>query len=52
MEKTWGNIPEDEARTIRSVAKKITDQEIAERFQKVGEEIKFKIFVKSDRSIA
>ena len=52
MEKTWGNITEQEARTIRSIAKKITDQEIDERFQNVGDEVKFKIFVKSDRSMA
>ncbi len=52
MEKTWGKLTEDEAATIRSKAKKITEQEIDERFSTFGDMVKFKIFVKTDRSIA
>ena len=33
-------------------AKKITEKEIDERFQKIGDEVKFKIFTKTDRSMA
>jgi C1A family cysteine protease len=52
MEKTWGKLSEDEAAAIRSTAKRITDEEIGERFSTVKDEVKFKIFVKTDRSIA
>jgi C1A family cysteine protease len=52
MEKTWGNLTEEEAAVIRSTAKRVTDEEIEERFSKDGDEVKFKIYVKTDRSIA
>jgi C1A family cysteine protease len=52
MEKTWGNLSKQEAGAIRSRARKITEKEIDERFQKIGDEVKFKIFTKTDRSMA
>jgi C1A family cysteine protease len=52
MEKTWGNLSEEEAAVIQSKARRLTDQEVGERFNTVGEVVKFKIYVKTDRSIA
>lgn len=52
MEKTWGNLGEQAAKAIRSRAKKITEKEIEERFQTIGDEVRFKIYVKTDHSMA
>ena len=50
--KTWGNLTNQEAEAIQSRAKKLSEKEINERFQKIGDEVKFKIFTKTDRSMA
>lgn len=52
MEKTWGNLSEKEAGAIQSRSKKISEKEIEDRFNVVDNAVKFKIYVKSDSSLA
>jgi C1A family cysteine protease len=52
MHKTWGKLNEQEAEAIRSTARKLTANEIDENFHVTKNEVKFKIFVKSDRAMA
>ena len=52
MEKTWGNLSEKEAGAIQSRSKKISEKEIEDRFNIVDSSVKFKIYVKSDSSLA
>ena len=52
MDKTWGKLNEQEAEAIRSTARKLTTNEIDENFHVTKNEVKFKIFVKSDRAMA
>ncbi len=52
MEKTWGNLSEQKAGAIRLRSKKITEKEIEERFKTIDNEVKFKIYVKTDTSVA
>ncbi len=52
MENTWGNLSEKDVEAIRVTAKKFSEKDIEERFQKIGDVVKFKIFTKTDRSMA
>jgi len=52
MDKTWGQLDEQEAEAIRSTARKLTDKDIDENFHVTDKEVKFRIFVKSDRAMA
>lgn len=52
MENTWGNLGEKETGAIQSRSKKISDKEIEDRFNVIDNEVKFKIYVKTDTSLA
>ncbi|MCK5645034.1 MAG: C1 family peptidase, partial [Gammaproteobacteria bacterium] len=52
MTETWGNLEENERKIIASRARKLSDTELQERFEKKDDVVVFNILKKTDRSLA
>lgn len=52
MKKNWGNLREAEITAIQNQLRKLTKNEIDDRFNVSENVVKFKIFTKTDRSVA
>ncbi len=52
MKKNWGNLKDKEIKLFQNQLRKLSKNEIDDRFIKTKDEVQFKIFTKSDRAIA
>ncbi len=52
MNKIWGKLDEQDIKAIQSKARIISDHDINENFREINGKIKFKIFTKTDRTMA
>lgn len=52
MSDTWGNLEESERRYIAETSRRLSDREIDERFVQDGDQIKFRVTRRTDRSLA